>query len=249
MTKIIGHRGSGIRTKVSGKPIRSRINAELENTIAGFKTALKIDLDAIEFDVLSTKDEVLVVCHDNDLQRLSGLKKSISQLTYSELSEIHLHNNETIPLLYDVLSIIGKTPVIIDLKTTQNTSGLMDILLKFPEMKITITTYHRELIKYIKSRAPHIPVFVHRAHTPLGFRISVKKYAADGLTVKYTLLNPLTYWALRRKGVQVQIYTVDNIYVARFFKLLYPGIWICTNNPDKLLADNFLPAHRSQRAS
>ncbi|MDB5181934.1 MAG: glycerophosphoryl diester phosphodiesterase, partial [Candidatus Saccharibacteria bacterium] len=86
MTKIVGHRGA------SGQ--------ELENTIRSFKLAKELGVDAIELDILATKDGKIVVCHDNDLKRLSGQQLCISDITYQELAEIHLHNGETIPLLY-----------------------------------------------------------------------------------------------------------------------------------------------------
>jgi hypothetical protein len=37
--------------------------------------------------------------------------------------------------------------------------------------------------------------------------------------------------------LQIQVWTVDSILVAHVLKKLYPGIWICTNHPDKLLAN------------
>jgi glycerophosphoryl diester phosphodiesterase len=40
-----------------------------ENTIAGFLYAIQTGCDAIEFDVLATRDDVLVACHDPVLKR------------------------------------------------------------------------------------------------------------------------------------------------------------------------------------
>ncbi len=40
-----------------------------ENTIAGFLYAIGVGCDAIEFDVLATRDDVLVACHDPVLKR------------------------------------------------------------------------------------------------------------------------------------------------------------------------------------
>jgi glycerophosphoryl diester phosphodiesterase len=222
MTKIVGHRGAKA--------------LELENTIKGFKRAKELGVDAIELDVLSTKDGKFVVCHDNDLKRLSGRDACIDKLTYSELAEIKLANNETIPLLYDVLSVTGDVPIVIDLKTDLNLPEMFAILDNFPGKDITIVTWLKHTIKTCKKLRPDIPAFVQRRFSPFGLIRSVNKYGADGLNLNFYWLNPITYRSAMKKGFKIQVYTVNNVHVARVLKKLYPGIWICTNHPDKFLA-------------
>jgi glycerophosphoryl diester phosphodiesterase len=222
MTKIVGHRGATA--------------LELENTIKGFKLASELGVDAIELDVLATYDGKFVVCHDDDLQRLTGKKVHISNLAYDELAEIHLHNGETIPLLYDVLSLIQELPVILDIKTDQGLPDLFRMLEGFPSLKLTIVTDIKHIIKECKTLRPDVPVFVQRHYSPLGLMKSVQKYEADGLNLNFVWLNPITYRAARKKGLQIQVYTVNNVLIGQLIKKLYPGIWICTNHPDKFLA-------------
>lgn len=221
MTKIVGHRGA------SGQ--------ELENTIKSFKLAKRMGVDAVELDVLTTRDGKVVVCHDDNLKRLSGKQLRISDLTYSQLAEIHLHNGETIPLLYDVLSIIEKIPVILDIKTDRHLPSLFSVLEEFPGMDFTIVTKIRHIIRECKTLRPDIPAFAQRHYSPLGLMKTIEKYGADGLNLNFFWLNPLTYRAARKKGLQIQVYTVNNVFVAQFIKKMYPGIWICTNHPDKFL--------------
>lgn len=220
-TKIVGHRGA--------------TGVELENTIRGFKFAKSLGVDAIEFDVLPTRDGAFVVCHDNDLSRLTGVQQFISQMTFAELAEIHLANGETIPLLYDVLAIVGKIPVVIDIKSDRHLDKLFEILAKYPKLDITIVTELGAIIKDCKQFRPDIPAFVQRHHSPAFLLRSVKKHGADGLNLNYYWLNPLLYWQARRKGLKIQAYTVNNVLVARMIKRLYPGVWICTNHPDVFL--------------
>ncbi|GAH55304.1 unnamed protein product, partial [marine sediment metagenome] len=73
---IIGHRGArGIAP---------------ENSLSGFKKAVELGIDGVELDVHLTKDGKLVVIHDMDLKRLTGLKISIKQLTFKELKEYNI---------------------------------------------------------------------------------------------------------------------------------------------------------------
>jgi glycerophosphoryl diester phosphodiesterase len=73
---IIGHRGAkGIAP---------------ENSLSGFKKTIELGIDGVELDVHLTKDGKLVVIHDMDLKRLTGLKIPIKQLTFKELKEYNI---------------------------------------------------------------------------------------------------------------------------------------------------------------
>ena len=52
-----------------------------ENSIAAFEKAVENKF-AIEMDVQMTKDGVLVVFHDDDMFRMTGLKGDIREKTY-----------------------------------------------------------------------------------------------------------------------------------------------------------------------
>ncbi|HDP37306.1 MAG TPA: glycerophosphodiester phosphodiesterase, partial [Candidatus Atribacteria bacterium] len=87
MPLIIGHRGAkGIAP---------------ENSLSGFKKAVELGIDGVELDVHLTKDGKLVVIHDIDLKRLTGIKIPIKQFTFEELkkydiSELFTKNQEKI---------------------------------------------------------------------------------------------------------------------------------------------------------
>lgn len=78
---IIGHRGAkGIAP---------------ENSLSGFKKAVELGIDGIELDVHLTKDGKLVVIHDMDLKRLSGLKIPIKQFAFEELKKYDISESFT----------------------------------------------------------------------------------------------------------------------------------------------------------
>ena len=87
-----------------------------ENTIPAFRSARKAGV-GIELDVRLTKDEEVVVFHDETLLRAAGQHTKISDLTYAELQTIPLFNTEeTIPLLEDVLKEAGGVPLLVEIK-------------------------------------------------------------------------------------------------------------------------------------
>lgn len=56
-----------------------------ENTLAAFRHSNSVGVDAFELDVHITKDGKVVVAHDNNLNRLCGVDKLISETNYEDL--------------------------------------------------------------------------------------------------------------------------------------------------------------------
>lgn len=221
MTKIVGHRG------VKGM--------EHENTVQGFKLAKSMALDAVELDVIATRDGKFVVIHDDDLRKHVGKAMFVSRTDYAELAELKLVNGETIPLLYDVLALLRGIPVIIDVKSDTFLPGLYEIIDRYPEMDITITSWLTPWVTTrFKQDRPHLPAMIERYYLPFGFMRSVQRRRADGLNLRFWWLNPVTYHAAKRRGLFIQTYTVNNIHLARLIRRLYPEVWICTNHPDRI---------------
>ena len=120
---IIGHRGAkGIAP---------------ENSLSGFKKAIELGIDGVELDVHLTKDGKLVVIHDMNLKRLTGLKILIKQLTFKELrkydiSEFFIKEQE---------NVLKKLPeekrYFIELRTIQNNAFYLNIFEQITRKKIS----------------------------------------------------------------------------------------------------------------
>lgn len=94
-----------------------------ENAIETFEHVLKHTPSIIEFDVALTKDSVLVLMHDNTLERTTSGKGKVIDHTFEEIRELFLvdnQGNETsfrVPTLDDVLAWgKGKTVFTVDIK-------------------------------------------------------------------------------------------------------------------------------------
>ena len=63
------------------------------------------------------KDYVPIVIHDDYLKRLCGVDNYLSNYNYNETKLLKLNNNERLPTLFEVLSIVkGKAPILIEFK-------------------------------------------------------------------------------------------------------------------------------------
>ena len=89
-----------------------------ENTLSAFRKAVTEDF-GIELDVQLTKDNRVIVIHDSDLIRTSGINKKIQDCTFEMLQEYRIFSsNEQVPGFSEVLSLInGTVPLIVELKS------------------------------------------------------------------------------------------------------------------------------------
>lgn len=89
-----------------------------ENSIPAFKKAIRYNY-TIELDVHLTKDNKLVVFHDDNLKRVCGVNKIIEDCTYDELLKYNLFDTKyKIPLFEEVLRLVdGKVGLLIETKT------------------------------------------------------------------------------------------------------------------------------------
>lgn len=90
-----------------------------ENTLISLKSSLACGAIYVEFDVQCTADGQLVVFHDVDLLRTTGIQGSLFEMSYAELVNIRAHEperfsmaffNQRIPLLSDVISLLQQYP-------------------------------------------------------------------------------------------------------------------------------------------
>ena len=100
-----------------------------ENTLSAVLAAQKNPAcDGCEFDVCMTKDQELVLFHDQSLKRLFGINLNIEQITWAQLQQLtieksimidgqvrHYPHTETVPKLIDVLRTITDPSFVVDI--------------------------------------------------------------------------------------------------------------------------------------
>ncbi len=112
MSKIFAHRG------FSGK--------YPENTMLAFEKAVEIGVDGIELDVHLTKDNEIVIIHDEDIKRTCDGEGLVKDMTLEELRKFDASATFRgqygfcgIPTLREYFELVKDTPIItnIELKT------------------------------------------------------------------------------------------------------------------------------------
>ena len=118
MVNIIGHRGAaGIAP---------------ENTIPGFRQAVEIGVDGVEFDVRRAADGTLVILHDAQVDRTTDGAGAIEQLDLATLQSLDAGNGAGIPTLPETVQFFSAHDVElhIDLKTRGVGTETIDLLIE-----------------------------------------------------------------------------------------------------------------------
>lgn len=102
----------------------------LENTLPSFVKSVDKNY-IIELDIHILTDNTIVVYHDHNLKKLTGVNKIIETLSYQELSKIKIDKKYTIPTLKQVMHIVNKkVPILIEVKDMNNNSKFEEELVK-----------------------------------------------------------------------------------------------------------------------
>jgi len=96
-----------------------------ENSLGAFKAALEKNIP-IEVDIHLLKSGEVVIFHDDNLKRMTGVNKNINELTYNEIKKLKLlYTDEKIPLLEEALQLVdGKVLLDIEFKCTNRAGKL-----------------------------------------------------------------------------------------------------------------------------
>lgn len=112
MTKVFGHRGAS--------------GYAPENTLEAFALAVEMGADGVELDVQLTKDGQIVVTHDEEVSRVSGVKGWVKDFTLEEIKKLNVskpidgYKPTQIPTLEEVYTLLKDTnlEINVELKTS-----------------------------------------------------------------------------------------------------------------------------------
>lgn len=233
MTQIWGHRGAG--------------GLAPENTLPAFELAARLGADGVELDVHRTRDGVLVVCHDETVDRTSDGTGRIPELPLAQLRRWDFGAGTRIPTLAEVLDFAAGTRlrVNIELKNTLNrylgmeqdveATVLTSRLAGAARERLIYSSFnHRSLLRLI-DLGTEVPVGVLYVEPLVRPWLYASGFGARALHPMGTTVLPEEVAQAHATGLRVHVWTVDTPDQAR--ALASWGVdAIITNHPDRLLA-------------
>ncbi len=221
----IGHRGaSGV------KP---------ENSCAAFKEALKSKVDMIELDVRTTKDDKLVVFHDEDLKRICGVNEKVSEITLKEFKKYDTGSyfspeyfEERVMTLQEVINMIGiKTGLNIEAKVCGNNREVLAVKIanliigEGIEERCVITSFDSKFIKILKEMYPDIKAGVIFENNNSKWQEIVEDSSANGISINYKILNDEFIEICKKNKYFIYIWNINDQYeIKKYKKMKIDGI-------------------------
>ncbi|MFW2147359.1 glycerophosphodiester phosphodiesterase family protein [Acinetobacter sp. TY1] len=192
---IIGHRGVP--------------SLEDENTLESATHAVTLGADIIENDIYLTKDQHLVVMHDNTVNRTTKGTGKIEEMTLAEVQQLRTsHKNYHVPTLAEYFIWLKKnknTVLMIEIKSSQPTlvQALKAEITKYDVVDQVVTTsFNRDQIQQVKTNMNHVS-----AGVLVG---SLPNAANKSANVKYLLADAQKYVASYHPSYRADLVNIFN---------------------------------------
>lgn len=175
-----------------------------ENTVQGIRSAVRLGVDAVEFDVRLHPSGTLYLMHDATLDRTTRGRGLLSDATPKDLKAL------AVPTLDEALDACGTTHAMIELKTSGKTAdAVATVLNKRRKGTWTVSSFdHRQLLAF-KAMCPSVDVSPIVYGVPLDCVQCALALRAKSIAVSSEFLDPRLLRHAQDHGVDVYVYTVN----------------------------------------
>jgi len=182
-----------------------------ENSMEAFEAAIEAGCP-IEIDVQVTKDKVPVVFHDDNLQRLTGLKKRVTRVKFKDLMRLRLTDTESaIPTFKEFLEFVGgRVPILVEVKKNKGSRGIeravVEMLQKY-KGEFAIQSFHPIAIRKVRKIDPSLYCGLLSSKLSEMKMLRIKKAAVK---------NARLFFMAKPDFVSFEINSFPNVRVKRF---------------------------------
>lgn len=223
--EIIGHRGASYVAP--------------ENTLMSVNTAWKLGADAAEIDVHLTKDNRIVVIHDDTTEKTAGVDLKVSETTAETLRKLDVGRHkgeeftgEKIPFLEDIIATIPPGRMLfVEIKCGKEIlPSLQQVLTHSGKLsQIIIISFDLDTVAASKELMPRIPTYWIKGtdedeqtkkripHSLELIQMTIDK-KLDGLDVDYRGISKSFVDAVKASGLKLYVWTVNDLDEAKQLK-------------------------------
>lgn len=220
-----------------------------ENTLAAFLKAKELGIKWVEFDVMLTASEELIVFHDDELERTTNGHGHILQRSYDYLKTLDAGSwfhpsfaNQHIPSLQEVLSLLHQQHLAANLEIkvlpgqeTILTSRIFELLQKTTlPSPLLISSFSFDVLKIARKISSSAILGMLMDTWQKDWLESAREIECISINVNQDLLTPARVNEIKEKGYLLLAYTVNT--VERATELLSWGVdAIFSDCPSELL--------------
>ena len=219
-----------------------------ENTLAAFKKAINIGVDAVELDLHGSADGEVVVIHDSSLDRTTDYRGPINQTSLETIKQADAGGwfapefiGEPVPTLAEALECIGReTVAVLEIKDPLIAEAVVAKVHETQSLDLTvIISFHTSVLQTVRALAPRIPtgwlIGSHNNHaSPEQLCQQLGELGSTLLNVNHQLITAEFAYEIRRRGITLWCWTVDDIVRMREMKAF--GVQgITSNYPERFV--------------
>ena len=209
-TKLIAHRGLH-----KGKEIP-------ENSMLAFQKAVEKNY-GIELDITISKDNQIVVFHDDTLNRLCNVNGNIEDFEYSFLKKLKLYETkEHIPLFREVLDLTkNKVPLIIEIKKHKSVGILETKLCKLLNNyagEYYLCSFEKDILFWFRKNKPNLKrglifetnIKKFQKYNKILFLYKYFKTKPDFISLDYRLIDSSIYEFCVKNNLPIFSWTINS---------------------------------------
>ncbi len=236
--RVLAHRGGGVLAP--------------ENTMAALRKGYEMGFRGVEFDVMATQDDGLILMHDDYLGRTVAGVGSINDLTVSNFVAMDAgswfsadYAGERVPLFAEAASYCVSSGIFMNVEIkpvpgqeTRTAELVAQFCSALPTDSVLLSSFSLDALMVVKQMAPSIPRAWLVDAVPHEWQQTLAMLDSDTIHANAKNLAPSTITALKSEGIKLLCYTVNDTVQARV--LFDAGVdALCTDRLDLIAPDFF----------
>ena len=217
-TNVIAHRGAS--------------GYEYENSRAAFRRAVMLDADGVELDIHATSDGAIVVHHDPELPGVGP----IALLTSAEARQVRIRNGEPLPLLQEVLDLVGDHDVWVEVKSLPGAhdQALLEVLDAGPvPHRYAVHSFDHRIVRRLGEERPELARGILLSAYLDDPVAALRAVGATTLWQEWQLVDQALVEAVHAAGCRINAWTVNEVGdLEHLVRLGVDGL--CGNYPDRI---------------
>ena len=182
-----------------------------ENTLAAIQKGIALGVDFVEIDLRRTADGVLVVLHDETVNRTTNGKGRVDHLSLQEVKKFNAGNGEHIPTLKEVLKVAaGEAGLMVELMVKGMAQQTVEVVHEagFRDPVIYASFLHDEL-QHVRTVEPVASLMVLFGGLSRASVARAIKYGSSYVGLRHDKATRVLVDSFHRAGLLVFVYTAD----------------------------------------
>ncbi|MFK0234511.1 glycerophosphodiester phosphodiesterase [Streptomyces vinaceus] len=202
---------------------RGVMGVEPENTLRSFVRAERSGMDVIALDLQLSKDGVLVVLHDAEVDRTTDGSGAVADLTLAALRELDAGQGERVPVFEEVLDAV-RTPLQVSVQDGPAATALAELILRRDlGARVEVASFHDEVLAETSRLLPGVRTTLYAdLRIVHGRSVEDRALAVGAHTVALGIrdLTLDTVEAVHAAGLKVTGWTVNTLQQLRVARAL-----------------------------